>query len=99
MKFSNTTNTKQLKDLINEIVNSSSFKKKYDNIRIINTWKSFFGSSVEKRTEKIYVKERKLFVKISSPPLKNELSMMKSKILERLNTELSEKLLDEIIFL
>jgi hypothetical protein len=54
---------------------------------------------ISNRTSKIFIKNKKLYVQINSAPLKNELSMSKSKILEMLNRDVSADVVEEVIFL
>jgi len=57
------------------------------------------GRSVANRTKQLYIRDRKLFIRIESSVLKNELVMIRSQILEKLNERAGSKVLDEIVFL
>jgi len=52
---------------------------------------------VANRTEKISIKEGKLYVYLKSSVVRNELFMMREKLLEELNKRAGEELIKEII--
>ena len=57
------------------------------------------GKPIAKRTTKIFIKEKVMFVELTSAPLKQELSLSKTKILQILNNEAGENLLEDIVFI
>jgi hypothetical protein len=48
-------------------------------------------------TKSIYVKDRKLFVKIHSSVMRNELTMIKPDIIRRLNETAGSEVIDDVI--
>lgn len=57
------------------------------------------GGNVARYTNSVSVKDGKLFVKLTSPLLKNDLMMQRSVLMKRLNEKVGQELLNEIIFL
>ena len=57
------------------------------------------GAPIAKRTNKLFVKNRTLFVELNSAALKHELSLSKSKIMSIFEEEFGRKLIDDIVFL
>ncbi len=55
------------------------------------------GNNVIKRTNKIFIKENKLIIKLTSAPLKNELNNSKKRIIKQINEIHSE--IQELIFI
>lgn len=91
--------TSSLKDAIHELLNAYKIRGKYQETHLISSWARLMGPAIANRTSKIYMKDKKLYIKINSAPLKNELSMSKSKIIDILNREVNERLVEEVIFL
>ena len=56
------------------------------------------GPSIAALTGEKYIKNQTLFVKILSPALRQDLSMMRSKLVERLNAEVQAQIITEIRF-
>ena len=57
------------------------------------------GKAVALKTQQIYVSNNKLFVRLSSAPLKHELVMAKTKVLANINAEVGEDVIKEVVFL
>ncbi len=57
------------------------------------------GTAIAKQTREIFFKDQKLFVRIDSSTLKQELSMHKSLVTEKLNKFIGEEVVKEVIFL
>lgn len=91
--------TASLKDAIHELLSIYKLKGKYNETHVIAAWSRLMGPMIANRTGKIFIKNKKLYVQINSAPLKNELSMSRSKILEMLNRDVSADVLEEVIFL
>ena len=74
-------------------------EQKYDEKQLILSWGKILGKPIEDRTEKLFIKDKKLFAKLSSAPLRHELSMTKSKILELFRKEFGHDIITDIVFL
>lgn len=88
-----------IKNVLNNMVNTLKFKDKFGELSIIEAWEKTLGDNVLRRTEKLQIKDRKIYVKIESAALKNELLMNKTTILFNLNEFAGEDLIDDIVLL
>ena len=88
-----------LKEALDSLLESYNLKKKYRESVIISTWESLMGKTIAKRTTKLFFKENKLFVELSSAPLKNELRMSKFKIIEMINRQFESPVVEDVVFL
>jgi hypothetical protein len=68
-------------------------------MQLIKSWEKIAGPYIAQNTEKIFIKKRHLFVKISSPALKNELSFAREKLVKALNDSIDRSVIDEIVFI
>jgi hypothetical protein len=84
---------------IQGLLKSFRLEDKFKETELIISWEKIMGPTIARRTRKIFIRDRKLFVKLNSAPLKNELNMSKSKILALLFNEFESAIIDEIIFL
>ena len=57
------------------------------------------GKAVALKTREVYVSKGKLFVRLSSAPLKHELVMAKTRVMEMLNAEAGSQVVSEVVFL
>lgn len=93
------TNEQSLKEVIAEMMHRQKLKGKLTEVRIRDCWEKVMGPTITIRTLDIQLKERKLFVKINSAPLKQELSYNLDKLVKLLNDEMGENVVHEIILL
>jgi hypothetical protein len=93
------TNDKSLKEAIEQMLQVYKIKRKYDETGIKASWPSLVGKSVANRTKEIYIHDKKLFLRIESSVIKNELILMRSQIIEKINNETKSLLVEDIIFL
>ena len=86
-----------IRDLTSEIYKSEKISKKIDSIEILNSWNKITNKLIQDRTEKVYIsKERKVFIKVNSSPLRNELENNKKKLLKELQKRHSK--IEDVIF-
>jgi len=66
---------------------------------LILAWPEMMGKAVANRTKDIFIRDRKLFIRMESAVIKNELMMMRSNIIEKMNERAGTSIIDEILFL
>lgn len=88
-----------LREVFEELLQAYSLKDKFDEKKVINAWGELMGNTVSKRTSYLAVKERRLYVKLSSGPIKKELMMNKSKVLQLIAGKFGEGIIEDIVFL
>lgn len=84
-------------DAITEMLKAYRIEGKFFETDLVNSWERVMGNPIAKRTSKIYIRDKKLFVHISSAPLKHELSMSRDKILVLLTKEIGQSVINEVI--
>jgi hypothetical protein len=92
-------NEKTLKEAINEMLESYKLKGKLNEVKAIASWEKLMGKVISSRTTEIFISSRKLYVRLSSAPLREELSYARTKIIEMINNEVGEKVIEEVILL
>jgi len=92
-------NDKSLKEAIEQMLQVYKIKQRYDETGIIAAWPNLVGTSVANRTKEIFIHNKKLYLRIESSVIKNELMMIRTQIIEKVNEEVKTSLIDEIVFL
>jgi len=92
-------NDKSLKEAIEQMLNVYKIKRKFDETSIIAHWPELVGKPVANRTKELFISNKKLFLRVESSVIKNELMMMRTQIIEKINEEAKTVLIEEIIFL
>lgn len=90
------SNQQSLKDAIREMMDSCSLTDRYQQTMVQANWKEIMGPTVARYTNDLFVKDGTLHIFVSSAPLKNELLIMKSKIIERVNEEIGAEVISDI---
>ena len=92
-------NDKTLKEAIEQMLQVYKIKKRYDETAVIANWPQLVGKPVANRTKELFIHNKKLFVRIESSVIKNELTMIRTQIIGKINEEAQAILVEEIIFL
>jgi predicted nucleic acid-binding Zn ribbon protein len=90
-------NNVTLKQALDSMVKDLRLKSGIDEIRVQEEWHKIMGAPISKYTKEISLKKGKLYVKVESAPLKQELSYSRDKIKELFNKELGEEIIREVI--
>jgi predicted nucleic acid-binding Zn ribbon protein len=92
-------NDKSLKEAIEQMLQVYKIKRRFDETSIIAHWPQLVGPSVANRTKELFIHDKKLFLRLESSVIKNELMMIRSQIIDKINEEAKGILVEEIIFL
>jgi predicted nucleic acid-binding Zn ribbon protein len=92
-------NDKSLKEAIQQMLQVYKIKRRFDETAVIASWPEIVGKPVANRTKELFIHDKKLFLRIESSVIKNELMMMRTQIINKINDEAKGILIEEIIFL
>ena len=93
------SNDKTLKEAIEQMMQVYKIKRRYDETGITMAWPELVGKSVANRTKELFISDKKLFLRIESSVIKNELMLMRAQIIEKINDRAKSVIVEEIIFL
>ncbi len=93
------TNDKPIKEAIEQMLKVYKLKRKFDETSLVVAWPEMMGMPIANRTKDIFIRDRKLFIRIESSVIKNELVMMRTNIIEKMNERAGGNVIDEIVFL
>jgi len=91
------TKTVHIAQIVDEILGKYKINNKILEARIITAWHEVLGP-LAKSDDELYIKNKVLFVNLSSSVISNELSMMRSKLVQRLNEKAGEVVIKDIVF-
>jgi predicted nucleic acid-binding Zn ribbon protein len=90
-------NASSLKDAIESFLNDYGLKDRYLQNRVMTDWEEIMGKMVARHTTDIYIKDHKLFLYIDSAALKHELTQGKELIVKRVNENVGEVIISEVM--
>lgn len=82
---------------IRELLNSYRLSTKFDEASLIGSWERLAGKPIARRTKKIQIRNKVLFVELDSPSLKHDFSMHKAQVLELFQKEFGAGVVTDII--
>ena len=86
-----------MKQAMQEFLNSSRLKGDIQAMQIDEIWKDLMGVTIAKYTDKIQIFGKKLIIKTTAAPLKQELLYQREKIIQRINERFGNKIIEEVI--
>ena len=92
-------NMKSIGNLLGDFSQQKKLKKPLLEARVINLWQPLMGDIINRYTEKIFVKNRVLFVKVNQAALKNELLYLQEQIIVKINKEVGEDAVVKMVLL
>jgi predicted nucleic acid-binding Zn ribbon protein len=87
---------------INEVINNAlvkyNLKNKIKEIEIISKWDKIVGELISKHTAPRGIYYKKFIIDVDSPIWANELSLIKDKLIEKINSEIGSNVVKDIKF-
>jgi predicted nucleic acid-binding Zn ribbon protein len=91
------SNDQTLKEVINELLEKYRITEKIDEVTLMEQWQELMGKMIAQHTKRIYLKNKKLFIELSSSVVRSELAIAKSKIIEMLNKNFGREVVKDIV--
>jgi predicted nucleic acid-binding Zn ribbon protein len=88
---------KPLKVLVDKMLRAYGLSDKLDEVELIESWEKIVGKMISKHTKDIFFKNKVLYLELDSSALKHELNLAKSKLRDKLNSDIGKNLVNEIV--
>ena len=89
---------KSLSDLLQTVLRKEGFETPLLQRRLVASWDAVVGPTISRYTGDKFIKNQTLFVKINNPALRQALSMMRQKLVQRLNSQVGSFIISDIKF-
>ncbi len=66
--------------------------------RLVDAWDSMAGKTIARYTEDKFIRNQVLYVKISSPAMRSDLSMIRTELVNKLNQHVGARIIIDIKF-
>lgn len=94
------SNEQSLKDVILEIINTYKYQNKIHESTIRTKWANIVGNNVANYTTNLYIQNKVVYLALSSAPLKHQLFMSKSTVIQNINQYLQQdNYIKDLIFI
>ncbi len=82
---------------IRDLLNSYRLSTRFDEANLINSWERIAGKPIARRTRRLYIRDKVLFVELESPSMKQDFSLHKAQVLEMFKKEFGAGIISDII--
>ena len=88
----------QLKDLIMRNLRVQGLETPLLQKRLIDKWPEVMGEMIAGYTQNLYIRNQTMFVHMTNPALRADLSMQRKEIVRKLNEKVGSQIITDIIF-
>ncbi|MFM6976813.1 MAG: DciA family protein, partial [Sphingobacteriaceae bacterium] len=64
-------NDKSIKEALEQLLQVYKLRRRFDETSLIAAWPELMGSAIANRTKEIYIRDKKLFLRLESSVIKN----------------------------
>jgi len=89
---------KQIKDLLLQVLREQGLETPLLQKRLVEAWPEVAGPMVASYTLNTYIYNQTLYVRLSNPSLRADLSMRRSELTKRLNDAVGEQVITDVRF-
>jgi|P1105metagenome_2_1110788.scaffolds.fasta_scaffold00729_31 predicted nucleic acid-binding Zn ribbon protein len=89
---------KEIKDLILRNLRAQGLETPLLQKRLIEAWPTVMGDVIAGYTQNLYIRNQTLFVHLTSPALRADLSMQRQEIVRKLNESVGSQVIAEVRF-
>lgn len=87
-----------LKDVLLRNLREQGLETPLNQKRLVEAWPRVAGPVIARYTLNTYIYNQTLFVRLSNPALRSDLSMMRQELVKKLNAEVGEQVITDIRF-
>ncbi len=91
--------TQSIGQALGAFLKTERLEKKYTEQKLIHSWAEVMGAPIAKRTSKVWIKDGVLFVRLTSAPLRQELTMARDKVIQHLEDKLGVNVVEDVRFI
>jgi len=88
---------KKINEVVKSFIQQNNLESGIDAVKIDKLWEKLLGKNIKSYTDSIKLSDKKLYVKLNSSVLREELNYGKEEIVKMLNEELEKECIEEII--
>ncbi|HOP58410.1 MAG TPA: DUF721 domain-containing protein [Bacteroidales bacterium] len=89
--------TISIAEAITDYIREMKLERKLDEIGLLNSWEETVGKAISVKTSRIYIKNKVLYVHLSSSVVRNELLMLRKAIVDKLNEKVGKKVITDLV--
>ncbi|MDQ3394702.1 MAG: DUF721 domain-containing protein [Bacteroidota bacterium] len=92
-----TSSTSTVAESFQQLLQAYKIKDKFNETNLIASWGKIMGPAIANRTSEVFISRKKLFVTLTSAPLKQELNYNKERVLAIIKDEFGDGVVEDIV--
>lgn len=93
----NSNTPKSLKELVKDYLDNVPYRKRLKRGMILSLWSETVGPSIAEQAENVHFEHGKLVLNVKNPAWRHEIHMKRFSIAKKLNDQVGEKIVKEIV--
>jgi predicted nucleic acid-binding Zn ribbon protein len=90
-------NTQTIKEAFERLLDEYKIRGKYNESYIVAEWEKIVGKTIASKTNKLFIRDKKLYLQTDSAPLKHHLSMNKNQLIDLINDKAGIAVITDLI--
>lgn len=90
------SNSATIKTLIDKLIRSYGLESKMQELDVMSEWENIVGKMIARHTKDIQIRNKILYITLDSAPLKQELLMNRTRIIELVNEKSGKQLVQDV---
>ncbi|SIO22299.1 DUF721 domain-containing protein [Algoriphagus halophilus] len=86
-----------LESAFKDLLKAYRLEDKFQEKSVVQSWPEIVGKTIADRTSSVFIKDKKLFVKLTSGPIKKELQMNKAKVISLIETKFGQGVIVDLV--
>ncbi len=87
-----------LEEIMNKLLKAYQLEGRMKEMDVISSWEELMGTAIANRTSRISIKNKVLYLEISSSVMRDELVYGKQVIIDRINQFAGEEMISDVYF-
>ena len=92
------TNSESIGDLIRQYLRQQGLESPLNEYRLVQGWSYVMGPIIARYTRDVFIRNQTLYVRLSSPAVRQELLMQRRELVIRLNAYVGAQVICDIVF-
>ena len=90
-------NINPIGEVIKKLIRNNKLSKRLNVLNVLDVWNNIIGKDLEKYIKSTKFVDNKLYVKLRSSIVRNEMSYKKTQLIQRINEKLNKDVIKDII--
>lgn len=88
-----------MKEAVDQLLEVYKLRRRFDETALLAAWPEMMGPAIANRTRQLFIRDKKLYVRVESSVIKNELLLIRSQIIKNMNERVGKVVIEDVVIL